>query len=97
MPQKPIQAITPRTDAEWPKDHPVRQIASRVMTDREAERLGGYLVCTVIGEPRLPPAPDDADIEGECMLCPRGIIYRRSAPKKLKRVCWRCWQGIAVA
>lgn len=92
---KTINAITPRTDAEWPQDHPLRAV-SRVMTPHEVSKLRAYLVCSIVGEPRLPPAPDDEDVTTECSLCPREIVHRKSAPKKLNPICWRCWEGIAV-
>lgn len=54
---------------------------------------GDVLVCSVVGEPRHPPASDDKDVEGVCHKCGVGVIHRASAPK-LPLECWRCYRGM---
>lgn len=87
-----ILAITERTNAEWPADHPLRARVV-VLTDDELLRAG-VLVCSIEGEERLPPAADDHDIPGRCDRCRCGIVYRASAPRFPKRVCGPCWIAI---
>jgi hypothetical protein len=81
-------AITPRTDAEWPPDHPLRRISS-VITN-QAAAVADVLVCSLVGEPRLPPAADDHDVVASCIECHKLIVHRASAPK-LPPCCWFCW------
>ena len=56
------RVITPRTDAEWPPDHPLRR-GSRVMSNTELARTPAYLICALVGEHREPPPADDHDVE----------------------------------
>jgi len=84
-----IQGISHRTDAEWPADHPLRRV-SRVMSNEEITARAEFLVCSLRGESRLPPAPDDADVECSC-ACGAALVKRRSADPKLKPICAPCW------
>lgn len=87
---KTLQVITPRTDAEWEPDHPLRQRAKLVSNSAAAR--ADYLVCTIVGEERDPPAPDDADVEDKCCDCGVGVMRRASAPAGPKPICWKCWK-----
>lgn len=90
-----INAITTRTDAEWPADHPLRQV-SRLLTNAAAE-AADYLVCSNAGEERLPPAPDDHDVFATCCKCSTAVVHRASAPKGPAPICVRCWGKIGGA
>jgi len=82
MTKRIITAITTRTDAEWPADHPGRRRA-RVMANAEIAKLDpgeGVLICAIVGEPRDPPPADDADVVVTCAWCPNQIVHRASAP-----------------
>lgn len=87
-----IQVITPRTDAEWPADHPLRKVA-RVVASVVSDRAD-FLICTIVGEDRTPPAEGDHDVSGSCFRCGMGIVWRASAPSVPKRICWRCWEAL---
>lgn len=88
-----ILAISARTNAEWPADHPLRKV-TRVLTPDQADNLSGYLICSFVGEPRQPLAPDDHDITGACCRCGQQIVYRASAPKHFERLCLVCWRNL---
>ena len=48
------------------------------------------VVCSIKGEPRTVPAPDDHDVETTCYKCGVAIVHRASAPD-LPKECWRCF------
>lgn len=94
---KTIRAISARTDAEWPREHPLRahvQVLSDndLATHAAADRA--FLICSNVGDDRLPPAADDADVSGVCATCGRAVIHRKSAPT-LPLICFACWEAIA--
>jgi hypothetical protein len=90
-----INAITARTDAEWPADHPLRQVA-RVLTNAQAENAD-YLICSNAGTERLPPPPDDYEVFTTCCNCSTAIVHRASAPKGPAPICLGCWEKIGGA
>lgn len=92
-PPRTILAISERTDREWPSDHELRR-PTVLLSDAQIKRTEGFLICRIAGEPGLPPAPDDRDVEATCGGCPTTIVHRASAPKHLTPICWRCWQRI---
>lgn len=94
MARKIIRAISTRTDAEWPADHPARKGAVVLSDRRLADFPQAFLICTIVGEPRIPPAPDDSDVEGQCNRCPNRVVHRASASPDLELVCWQCFQKI---
>lgn len=85
---KIILAMTDRTDVDWPADHPLRRIAT-VISQKMAEEVGEFVICTIEGEARLPPAAGDHDVTAVCAECGVQIVHRASAPN-LKKVCWKC-------
>lgn len=89
-----VNVITPRTDAEWPVDHPLRRAIAGVTTHAQSARAD-FLICTRVGEERAPPPADDFDIEASCSSCGVGVKHRASAPKEPKRICLQCWAELS--
>lgn len=92
---KPVHVITPRTDAEWPQDHPLRSVV-QVMAEIEIRKLRrgeAVLVCSIEGEPRHPPE-GDTDVFTTCAWCPAKIVHRASAPKNLTPICHVCYGAL---
>lgn len=90
-----IDVITPRTDAEWPPDHPLRQ-GKTVLTNEQIAKLppgSRFLVCSIKGSERLPPADGDYDVDATCK-CGAPLVHRASAPKGLTPICHVCWEAI---
>lgn len=87
-----LHTIAERTDREWPADHPLRKV-SRVISDEGVGRAE-FLVCTLVGEERLPPAVNDHDMLDACTKCGTGIVHRASASARPKPICWKCWTKI---
>jgi hypothetical protein len=85
-----VLAISERTNREWPRNHPLREKAL-VMSDMALSECQGFLICSPVGEPRLPPAIGDRDVEKSCTRCPIRIVHRASAPPHLIPVCRPCW------
>lgn len=85
---KAYAVISERTYAGWPSWHPLRQRLP-VLPD---EVLGSAdaVICTIKGEPRLPPPDDDHDVVAACHRCGVGVVHRASAPD-LPKECWRCF------
>jgi hypothetical protein len=98
----PFFAITTRTNDEWPADHPLRQHAAAVLSEKFIEETLpqtlapgeiDVLVCQLKSEPRNPPPQGDCDVVTQCAYdCGRTIIHRGSAPRNLKPVCYICFQ-----
>jgi hypothetical protein len=85
-----ITAITESVDKEWPKDHPRRQGIEVVLPDSFP---ADYLICSPIGEPRLPSKDGTPDAFGTCCNCGQTIVYRdnQQARSAQKKVCTFCW------
>lgn len=84
MKRKPINCITPRTDAEWAPDHPLRKYASAgVMTKTALAKFKVEEIALVCGKPggkRSPCPPDDSDVA--CRLLQ--VWVRPSPPRQLQ-------------
>ncbi len=87
-----VNAITARTDAEWPQDHPMRRHVT-VLTNEQVAKIGDFLVCSLAGEERIPPPADDADVAATCR-CGAALVHRASAPGNLVPICPSCWEKI---
>lgn len=88
-----IQAITDRTDAEWPADHPLRSHALTATPELLAQAK--YLICDRADNPdHRPPPDDDFDVPCQCSKCGYGLLRRASAPRGLEPICTRCWAAM---
>lgn len=89
-----IQAITERTDREWPADHPLRA-QSAVVSNADIVKAE-FLICSVAGSERLPPAEGDHDEVCACSapFCGRELVRRASSPRHLKPICAPCWEAV---
>jgi hypothetical protein len=85
-----IHAISERTDREWPRDHPLRA-QTIVLGDEALSAAQGFLICSKLGEPRLPPADGDRDVTKRCICCIASIVHRASAAPHLVPICAQCW------
>jgi predicted RNA-binding Zn-ribbon protein involved in translation (DUF1610 family) len=83
-----IAGITDRTIRDW-GEQPAGY--ARIPDDFEYPE-GSFLVCSLKGDKRIPPAEDDADVSDVCADCGKDIVRRRSAPvhKNLRYICAPC-------
>lgn len=89
MTARKIGAITARTAAEWPADHPLRR-GARVYQDHEIPP-NSFLIASTLGDKRTPPAAGEHDVIGACAHCRCPIVWRSSAPATLTPICIPCW------
>ena len=65
-----------------------------LMTGDPAE-TADFLVCDIVGDPRLPASPGDRDETGTC-ACGTRIVFRASAPPGPTRICRLCWKKMVA-
>lgn len=95
-----VEAITPRTDSEWPEDHPLRrrvQVAdgnANPTLEVDGARVPAqYIICSFKGAVRIGAAKDDHDVDAVCG-CGAALRKRASAAAHLTPICMTCWAAM---
>ena len=71
---------------QTPKKVKIAGVPVTVVSDEEAEK-SDYVICMPWGT----PSPFEDNLKGICSHCGIDVQYRWHAPRKPKRLCFKCW------